>query len=66
MRTFDVCIGDGGDLSTNRKYPKGYFPVKCLNKKRAVDIAKQAIQDGAIWVRVECPNGQELDFRAKK
>ena len=60
---YQVCIVDGGELATNGAYPKGYFPVHCKSRKMAVQVAKEAVQEGAVFVRVECPNGVELDYK---
>ena len=42
-----------------------YFPRSVRYLKDAKTLAKSAVEHGATMVRIEYPNGAELDFRPK-
>lgn len=47
-------------------YVANYFPRKFRYKAEEVKCAKDCVFHGACHVRVECPNGEELDYRPTK
>lgn len=58
MKYYVVRVNDPPSI-----YRAGYFPRKFKYKREAINVAQEAIDLGASFARVECPNGGELDFR---
>lgn len=46
-------------------YGAGYFPRKIKYLRDAKRVAREVLQEGASFVRIEYPDGRELDLRQR-
>lgn len=57
---YNVCVND-----VPSHYGTRYFPRKIKYLRDAKRLAREVLQEGASLVRIEYPNGGELDLRQR-